>query len=297
VLSVPIRPVVWDKTKEKWKTTDPAASGKEKPAVFLADTVARVLPVERLIEKKDRTKYQAQRSTFWRFLRHAARATRDEALVALTVFADGLQSTELQEQLAAEVENHGLALADLCTFAWEPNRGSTVLDREAICNWWRQFYAADWEAQQEGQFRGLCQVTGQVTAIAPTIQTKINGLIPIGCRADAYLVTGLKSAESYHLSGAVTAMVSAGAVDGITRALNALIGNEFEGKTTSVQVGNVMFLFWTRQEGDPGVMALFEATEKQVKALIDSPSHGQEYHTLENVSVHRPTAWLSVGRL
>ena len=48
-LPVPVRPVLWDEKRGAWKTTDPAASGKEKPAVFLADTIARVLPVDRLI--------------------------------------------------------------------------------------------------------------------------------------------------------------------------------------------------------------------------------------------------------
>ena len=60
---VPIRPVVWDIKAQRWKTTDPAASGLEKPAVFLADTLARVLPIEGLIADKDREKFQAQRST------------------------------------------------------------------------------------------------------------------------------------------------------------------------------------------------------------------------------------------
>src|SRR5207253_2867331 len=59
---VPVRPVVWDEKRRRWKTTDPAASGQEKPAVFLADTVARVLPVDRLIAAKDQAKFQSQRS-------------------------------------------------------------------------------------------------------------------------------------------------------------------------------------------------------------------------------------------
>jgi CRISPR-associated protein Csd1 len=278
---VPVRPVVWDEVRQKWKTTDPAASGKEKPAVFLADTIARVLPVERLIADKDRAKFQAQRSTFWRFVRFVAEHTKDPAMLALAAFAANLDSAELQEQFAAEVEKHGLGLADLCTLAWEPDRGQVVLERDAVRAWWRQFYGSDFEAQQEGQYRGLCQVTQQVTAIAPSIKSKISGLIPVGCRAEAYLVTGLPSAESYELPGAVAGMVSPRGVDGFTRALNALIGNEFEGKTTSVRVGNVMFLFWTRRKVDPGVMALFEATEQQVKELFDSPASGKEYHGLE----------------
>ncbi|MBI3461599.1 MAG: hypothetical protein HY000_00855, partial [Planctomycetes bacterium] len=60
-LLVPLRPVQWDKKQAKWKTTDPAAAGEEKPAVFLADTIARALPIERLIDAGAREKFQAQR--------------------------------------------------------------------------------------------------------------------------------------------------------------------------------------------------------------------------------------------
>lgn len=117
LLPVPVRPVVWDEASRKWKTTDPAASGKEKPAVFLVDTLARVLPVERLIKDKDREKNRAQRSTFWRFIQHAAKETGNEALVTLAAFADRLQTGELQEQLCVEVEKNGFTIADKCTFA------------------------------------------------------------------------------------------------------------------------------------------------------------------------------------
>ena len=95
-MSVPVRPVVLEIPKpskkqtevppSRWKMQDPAAKGQERPAVFMADTIARVLPVQRLIEEKDRTKCDAQRSTFWRFIDHVANATDDPALRALQRF-------------------------------------------------------------------------------------------------------------------------------------------------------------------------------------------------------------------
>jgi CRISPR-associated protein Csd1 len=283
ILPVPVRPVVWDRGRNAWKTTDPAASGEEKPAVFLADVLPRVLPLERLIEDKDRAKFRSQRSTFWRFLRHAASETRDPALTALLNFAERLEaSAELQERLAREVEQPRLTLADLCTFAWDPDRGRAVLERPAVQQWWRRFYETDFATQQGRHPRGLCQVTQEEAAIPPTVQSKINGLIPVGCRADAYLLTGIQSAESYGLEGAACGMVSARGVDGFTRALNALIGQELPGRPSAYRVGSVIFLFWTREPAGDGLATLFEPNAAEVERLLQSPLSGRPYEGLDD---------------
>lgn len=282
-LPVPVRPIVWDEKANRWKTTDPAASGREKPAVFLADTIARVLPVERLIEAAHREKFQAQRSSFWRFLGHAISQLNDSSLKPLMQFAELVQtSPDLQERLCDQIERLRLSTSDLCTLAIDTEMGRTVLENEHVQAWWRKFFANDLELQQEGQFEGLCQVTGEVAAISDSVKSKINGLIPIGCRADAYLVTGLATADSYNLSGAQAAMVSATGIDGFTRALNALIANNIRGLTTRERVEGVMFLFWTREPIDAGVMNLFKPDPAQVAALIGSAVKGRESHSIAN---------------
>lgn len=284
-LPVPVRPVVWDENRHAWKTTDPAASGKEKPAVFLADAIARVLPVERLIEETSREKFRAQRSTFWRFLRLAIEQIGDDALQPLLRFHESLASMpDVQEELCRQVESLGFKLADLCTLALHDDMGRTVLENAAVQEWWRRFFERDFEAQQQGEYRGLCQVTGEWAAIGTSVKSKIGGLIPIGCRADAYLVTGLPAADSYNLSGAQAGMVSAKGIDGLTRGLNALIGNDFHGMTTSQRVGGVMFLFWTRQPTDAGLMNLFEPEPAQVSALLDSVAKGRESQTVDDAN-------------
>jgi len=284
-LSVPVRPVVWDVKRNAWKTTDPAASGKEKPAVFLADTIARVLPVERLIDESNRDKVRSQRSTFWRFLRCAVEQIGDDALRPLVHFADLLESSpDVQEDLARQVEFYGFKLADTCTLALQDDMGRIVLERPAIQEWWRKFFGRDFEAQEEGQYRGFCQVTGEVASIGSSVKSKISGLIPIGCRAEAFLVTGLSVAESYNLSGAQAAMVSAQGIDGVTRALNALIGNEFRGLTTHERVGGVMFLFWTRRPIDAGVENLFDPDPTQVAALLDCLAKGRESLAIDDTN-------------
>ena len=55
-----------------------------------------------------------------------------------------------------------------------------------------------------------------------SVAVRVNGLTRIGCRAEAYLVVGLESANSYGLDGAQAGMVSAAGIDGFTRALHTL---------------------------------------------------------------------------
>lgn len=284
---VPVRPVQWDKKQSKWKTTDPAAAGEEKPACFLADTIARVLPVNRLIDPAAREKFQSQRSTFWRFLKFAASQTNDPALEVVSGLQGQFEIDEFQEQLADEVEQAGLGISDLCSFAWEPDGGPLLLEREEVLAWWRAFYSADLKTQQAGQFRGHCQLTNEVTAIAPSIKSKISGLIPVGGRAETYLVTGLTSAESYNLSGAISGMISQRGVDGFTRALNALIADELPSSLerhspTHQRVANVMFLFWTREPVEFSFDALFEPSTNAVEALLKSPHSGHESSAVED---------------
>lgn len=119
-------------------------------------------------------------------------------------------------------------------------------------------------------------MTGQETTIGASVKTKIKGLVPIGCRADAYLVTGLDAANSFNLNGAEASMVSPEGIDGFTRGLNALIANAFAGRTTSHRVGSVMFLFWTRQQQAQQFMALFEPDPEQVASLLATISKGRQ---------------------
>ena len=273
---IPVRPVVWDEKIPGWKATDPAASGKEKPALFMADTMGRVLPAKRLIPDNQQAKFVAQRSTFWRFLRHVISATQSEPLSPLLQFSESLEDDEaLAETIADQLESLKLTISNLCTLSIQSQMGRTILDSEELRGFWREFYREDLETQQTGAFRGLCQVTGETAAIGDSIKSRIKGLVSIGCRADAYLVTGLGSADSYNLNGARSAMVSEAGVDSFTRAANALIANRFDGHHTSYRIGGVMFLFWTRDDSDSGVFNLFEPVPESVAELLGATAKGR----------------------
>jgi CRISPR-associated protein Csd1 len=275
-LSVPGRPVVRD-AQLNWKVTDPAAGGKEKPAVFLADTIARVLPVDRLIDEGQREKCASQRGTFWRFVRHVVSELQDPHLKSLIEFADQLETNaEIAERICAEVEASGLGTSDLCTLALSTDLGSCLLERPEIRRWWQNFFARDFATQQQSGRQGLCQVTRRETAIGNSVKTKIKGLVPIGCRADAYLVTGLDTANSFDLDGVEASMVSPEGIDGFTRALNALISNELRSGKSSYRVGRTMFLFWTAGTRSESFLTFLDPDPEQVTALLRSAAAGRQ---------------------
>lgn len=285
LLQIPVRPVVRD-SAGKWKTTDPAAAGKEKPAVFLADTIARVLPVEGLIDVDKREKFASQRGTFWRFMSYCVEELQADDLKAVVLFAERIANDDaLHERIASEVKSLGLTTSDLCTIALSTEMGKCLAEREDVRAWWREFFGADFAVQQQAGTKGLCQVTGLEATIGQSVKSKVKGLVPIGCRADAYLVTGLDSADSFNLSGAEASMVSPQGIDGFTRALNALIGNDFHGKATSHRVNGVMFLFWTREKIETPMTSLFEPDPDQVNSLIGSVGKGRVSRAIVDANV------------
>ena len=286
-LLVPVRPIQWDKTQLKWKTNAPGAAGEEKPACFLADTIARALPIERLIDADAREKCQAQRSTFWRFIKFVANQTSDPAMESVARLQEQFQSEEFQERLANDVEQAGLKHSQLCTFAWEPDGGPLLLERPDVLAWWRAFYAADTDIQQAGLFRGVCQVTEEITAIAATSESPISGLASVGCLpTGAKILAGnVASAESYNQRDASGGMVSARGMNGFTRAINALIAGELPSSPRTAQrIAKVMFLFWTREPVDSGVNAIFEPSPKDVDDLLKSPHSGHESSAMRDTN-------------
>src|SRR5262249_19610295 len=76
------------------------------------------------------------------------------------------------------------------------------------------------------------------------------------------------------------------ATDGYLRSLTALIAGRIKGNPhTSYRIGNVLFLFWTREAADTGFMALLDSPDPaQVETLLASPWGGQESHAIANAN-------------
>ncbi len=245
-------------------------------ARYFADTLARVLPVNA------ESKSVNSRRTFWQQMDKAAAESNDPSLKAVAAFG-GLVATDeaLAGRIKADLEALTPDPGDRCTFAWHPDEGGTILNREPVRGWWRGFYAQfDQKRQGEGP-RGFCQITGEYGPLAtthpklPTIRGGMaSGVCLISNDKDAFL--------SFGLDGAANAAIGYRAAEGYTRALASLI----QQKTyrSRVSIGDALFLFWTRDKCDlDDVFACIDGTDPALVAkLLDSVREGRESGALDH---------------
>lgn len=250
-------------------------------ARYFCDTLDRVLPL------KDDLKSANSRETFWKQVAEAAEATDDPALRALEAFGCRLHDDkELIDVLRREVEIQRPAAGARCTFAWHPDGGFTLLDREPVKSWYRGHFAAITDKRAADGAQGFCQITGQLAPLAETHATKVAG-VPGGIASGVSLASYDKAAfESYGLDRAVNAAIGHRAADGYTRALNALLGNKLpQSPRTCHRLGEAAYLFWTRDSQrtfDPN--DLFAPTPEQVEALFESVASGRESQAVRDAN-------------
>jgi CRISPR-associated protein Csd1 len=242
-------------------------------ARFFADTLQRVLPLG------EDEKSRRSRETFWKQIRQAVDQTHDPALRAVLAFGRKLpEDAALAGRVKGDLESLNAGPGERCTFAWEPDRGKTVPERETVRAWYRQFYEGVSNRKQQEGPTGLCQITGTIGPVPTTHPIKLAG-IPGGLPVGVSLVSYDKAAfESYGLEGTANAGIGYAAADGYARAVNALIANKLEGNPrTSLRVAGTLFLFWTRQAADTSdVMALDAPEPAQVERLLRSAEAGAE---------------------
>lgn len=244
-------------------------------ARFFVDTLPRVLPVD------NDAKSEASRETFWNQVALAAEETSDAALNAVLKFG---RQTMIDPALAAALRQRLAALkpapGDRCTFAWDPDEGLTIVERAAVRDWYRRFFAAISAKRDESSAQGFCQITGEYGPLARSHASKISG-VPDGIASGVSLVSYDKSAfESYGLDGAVNAGIGFRAAEGYTRAINALLANKVpSAPQTCLRIANVAFLFWTREAVDDQWWSLLDRpTPADVARLLESPHRGSLSH-------------------
>jgi CRISPR-associated protein Csd1 len=239
-------------------------------ARFFIDTLARVLPVS------EEAKSVASRKTFWDQIRLGADETDDAALKALCIFHITVQSdAALAQHIAAEIQALKPNPGDRCTFALFEDDGLTILERKSVQKWWRAYYEKfDQERQTAGPI-GICQITGQNGPLATSHPSL--PMIPGGLAGGVRIVSNDKDAFlSYNLDASANAAISFRGADGYTRALTALLQNK--PTRSKVTVGQVTFVFWTRNERDLSgdISALENADPAAVEALLESTEKGRE---------------------
>src|SRR5207244_4507141 len=115
-------------------------------ARYFVDTLPRVLPVS------DEEKSVRSRNTFWDQIDRAGSETNDPALCAVQLLGRRIQTDEaLVARIKADVEALKPGPSDRCTFAWHPDQGATIGEREPVQSWFRQFFQSlNTTRQQQG---------------------------------------------------------------------------------------------------------------------------------------------------
>lgn len=248
-------------------------------ARYFVDTLPRVLPVS------DEEKSVRSRNTFWEQLDRAGGESTDPALCAVQSLGRRIQTDEaLAARIKADVEALKPGASDRCTFAWHPDQGATIVDRESVRSWFRQFFQSLNATRQQQGPSGVCQVTETMGPMPTTHPMRLSG-IPGGLPTGVSIVSYDKAAfESYGLEGTANAGIGYLGADGYLRALTALIANKLkDNPRTKLKVGDVLFLFWTRRAADTGFMSLLDSPDvAQVEHLLASVSAGQEDHSLDD---------------
>jgi CRISPR-associated protein Csd1 len=247
-------------------------------ARFFADTLPRIVPIS------DDDKSRRSRETFWTQVGQAAAETDDPALRVVQAFGRQLAEDEgLAAQVRGDAEQLRAGATDRCTFAWDADRGRTIVERPALRDWYRRFFASVTGRRQQAGPTGLCQITGTVGPIPTTHPIKLS--VPGWFSTGVSLVSYDKAAfESYGLEGTANAGIGYAAADGYARALNALIGHKLKNRPrTSLRMGGALFLFWTREPADGAdvMMALDSPEPAQVGRLLQSADTGAESHATD----------------
>jgi CRISPR-associated protein Csd1 len=250
-------------------------------ARLFADTLPRILPVT------DDEKSARSRATFWEQIAVATAETKDPALQAVQRFGERIQSDQaLAQRLRSEVEKLSPGVSDRCTLAWGPDKGPTIVERAPLRAWFARFLQEVTATRKEKGPRGVCQITGEVGPLPTTHSIKISG-IPGGLPAGVSVVSFDKAAfESYGLSKAANAGIGYLASDGYLRALTGLIGGRLkDAPRTSMKIGKVLFLFWTREAADTSFMNLLDMKDPaQAEHQISSLFAGKESHAMADTN-------------
>lgn len=230
-------------------------SGKVIRPCLLADTPAYVFGAQ--IPDKDGhfdLRAPAKHAKFKEIVRQCFEQTGDEGVGAVVRYLD-----EGGFQLPS-----GMAVSDIITFRYNDR---LLVDAPAV----RSFWAKSARQTADGsEFE--CLVTGQRGPVDESLSQAIRGL-PNGQSSGVALVSANNAAfESYGLKRAQTAPMNRDVAERVVKALNRLIARG----SSRVIVGNVVYVFWTREGPDDRIgLMLREPDEQQVHDLISSTYTGK----------------------
>jgi CRISPR-associated protein Csd1 len=244
-------------------------------ARYFADTLARILPMD------EDPKSRASRETFWKQVEASAADSKDPALQAVERFGQRLADPVFRDQLIASINavKPTPKVTERCTFAYLPDQGKTILERESVRTWFREFFG-ETQAKLAGQSKtGICQITGKASPIPSSHPAfSLRGGLPQGVR----IVSNDKPAfQSYCLEGAENSSIGTEGAEGYTRALSWLLKRP----GSNVSIGDTTFIFWSKQVSDSDDVGFFfdQPTEDSVKSLLLAAHSGKQLSVREGV--------------
>lgn len=246
-------------------------------ARYFVDTLPRVLPL--VVDDKDQKKADASRVTFWQQIDRAADETDTASLKAIQAF--GRRIDEFTERIRADVAAKDPTITERVTFAYKGSGGPTILEEQAVRDWYAAFFAGVSGSKQDAGPVGICQITGTVGPLPTSHATKLQG-VPGGMSVGVSLISFDKPAFGhYGLEGAVNAGIGYQAADGYLRALDALLKNNLpsvkdKGGKSKLVIGGTAFLYWTKEPVDANFMDLLnDPADEPMKQLFDSVYGGK----------------------
>jgi CRISPR-associated protein Csd1 len=205
----------------------PRASGIR--ATLLADTAAYVLG-----HAPDDRRVGAKHEAFRKLAGQCSDETQNATVRAVLRFLDTWDAGRISDPRFAEV-----APADTVSFRVD---SMYPVDDPDVREFWARCFGRDAAAERESASE--CLVCGRRATIAENLPVNIKG-IPGGQSSGTALVSiNCTAFESLGLSRARTSGVCAECGERFGKALNHLLANE----RSSLRVGPVVYVFWTRQE-------------------------------------------------
>lgn len=168
--------------------------------------------------------------------------------------------------------------------------GILPVDLPEVQDYWARIQAGEDPSDLPGQ----CLVCGASCVPTDRHPVKIKG-IPGGQTSGMALVSANAQAfESYKLSASNIAPVCRDCAERYAKAANALREKE----DSSLVVGPLLYLFWTRQETGFNIAALFSKPEpEEVKELLRSAPKGRFYTAIDTEAFYATALSASGGRV
>jgi CRISPR-associated protein Csd1 len=232
-------------------------SGNNLPPILLYDKLDFVLGWSSDEKKKERT--QKRHQAFRDLITACAKETQSPLVQAVEHFYQ-IHSPEMLARLVTKEMKDG----DWFTFQIEREK---PIDLPEVQAFWAKWISPD---KKESQYQ--CVICREWCS--PLSRHRMDFILPVNKRDSAKLVSANDSAYfSYGLKHALTAPTCEQCEEKYGRALHALLTSSHY-KNHRISVGQLVYLFWSRQEEFPAYLFIVQPDSKEIKNLQNQVVQG-----------------------